>query len=937
MIHKPTSKTTTKVATTSTKDGDNSTIITLDNVVRNDTNKNEVCQITTTNELLQDGRSVKSKKVDTIRIDDKSKVLEVDTDRERTTGRPDGMDGQTEQGTSNTTGYERNEHALDIKRKEREVNDRTNDSKVVNDGMIQMDTDTYPEDNRAKMVQVERVSSTEGTGEEKATTVQAEDDEKRYNQDEDEIMVHDSDGEEIVDDLQSSEWDENEQLKRSNKGIQNGCVIARRQQLIKQPTSHAQLVSGSGITKTSGSILKTVHKTTKLPGTVTSKINVPSRVRFNPTPMIKVITKMETDKSTVIKERGVYMVDDMEKFTTPTKIEYNLSNKIGNFHIRDAVQELFKKMSNEDSAIRILTLDKSKVVWDINSTLEESDIFQDNFKMREQSYRKGNKKVTLYCLVESRFTINRLKYAPPVRDHIFANNIWIRPDLYSTHIVSCPGFLTLIHPKMTNKVDLTNELIQALQTVDINETEKVVQEWTTEKNQDNKTKDTVLPNFHLETNQRKWGDITTEVLSLHCSMEDAQYLKYLFAEASTQQKLTRGLFVPTGIHLMEGKEVLRDLLKEHQAYVSTLTSCQIGGIATQDMEATDKTSESIRKLLMKMDGVEAVEKMYHTDYSRQWLLIIEKEKIHKLVTQVQQNLPQLYNRRITKNPKLITYKLDTGITGYRLMETEGNNGKIGSYAEVLKRRFPTVEENTGTLSNTRIQVSRKDGSPTQKAVTEEMNKQVGATSGGHSTNIRHQRDGTAEQEKVLQRNERGQINDREEDNSGDETQPSNTDREDVTNNIQEKIQTLERGFNDRLVELEQSNKRLLENIDARIEKQVERALDKKADQISNTIAAMVTRRLMKAITGINTVHKQKQIQANNQVIENRITQESPLKTRNDDLDTMDVEEIEHNTDQEIYPRTDTTTIKPETTAKNQNTTQTDRPHDIIQDSVTGEK
>ncbi len=119
------------------------------------------------------------------------------------------------------------------------------------------------------------------------------------------------------------------------------------------------------------------------------------------------------------------MVEETEKFTTPTKIEFNLNNTIVQFNIREAVKELFLKFSKEDPTIRILTLDKSKVVWEVDSTLEENNTFQENSRMREQSYRKGNKKVTLYCLVESRLTINRLKYATPVKNHIFDNNIWI--------------------------------------------------------------------------------------------------------------------------------------------------------------------------------------------------------------------------------------------------------------------------------------------------------------------------------------------------------------------------------------------------------------------------------------------------------------------------------------------------------------------------------
>ncbi len=114
--------------------------------------------------------------------------------------------------------------------------------------------------------------------------------------------------------------------------------------------------------------------------------------------------------------------------------------------------------------------------------------------MKEQSYRKGNKKVILYCVVELIHPINRIKYSEPTKRYIFEQNIWLKPDFYATQIVSCPGLITLVHPKLTNKVELTDTLIRMLGEVPTDTEEDVVKEWKQHRGIDLKHK-----GFQLET------------------------------------------------------------------------------------------------------------------------------------------------------------------------------------------------------------------------------------------------------------------------------------------------------------------------------------------------------------------------------------------------------------------------------------------------------
>ena len=92
-----------------------------------------------------------------------------------------------------------------------------------------------------------------------------------------------------------------------------------------------------------------------------------------------------------------------------------------------------------------------------------------------------------------------------------------------------------------------------------------------------------VPMFHIENSVRKWGGVQVEVIKIVCQEDDTEYMKHLFSLASLQQKIEKGLFIPTGIQLMETKEVLTSLLVEHKEFTDTVTSYQIDRILYKDM------------------------------------------------------------------------------------------------------------------------------------------------------------------------------------------------------------------------------------------------------------------------------------------------------------------------------------------------------------------
>ena len=376
-------------------------------------------------------------------------------------------------------------------------------------------------------------------------------------------------------------------------------------------------------------------------------------------------------------------MEQKEMLTTPIKIEFNLPSTVAHFNVMEEVEALFVQMTNEDYSLRIWDTQKTVVLWETKELIVDDERFNETFQLREQRFRKGNKKMTLFCVVESMLSINRIKYSNPMKEYIFDKNIWIKPDYYSTQIVSCPGFLSLVHPKWTNKQEWVKDITKAIERIEIDVTEKVVQEWFEKNESDISKRPVKVPTFHIESTVRKWGKLHTEVLSILCSTDDANYLKYLMAEVGEKNLLPHGLFIPTGMHLMEGKGVLMDILLEHQKFLDAVTSIQIGGIAVGDMHNTSDDQESIKKVLLQAEGVISIEKLYHTENSGQWAIVIQRDCIDTFVKYIETNLLRIYKNRSTTTPKLITYKANTGEVTNRLVLTEKTVGRIGSYAEVL--------------------------------------------------------------------------------------------------------------------------------------------------------------------------------------------------------------------------------------------------------------
>ena len=112
------------------------------------------------------------------------------------------------------------------------------------------------------------------------------------------------------------------------------------------------------------------------------------------------------------------MTETQKKIITPAKLEFNFDKGREVGDLVEHTQQFFTLLTHEDITLKIVNAEQDRILYEIGSEVQEGEEFQENFKVRELTFRKGNKKVILYFTIESRIPVNRIKFANPVKQYL---------------------------------------------------------------------------------------------------------------------------------------------------------------------------------------------------------------------------------------------------------------------------------------------------------------------------------------------------------------------------------------------------------------------------------------------------------------------------------------------------------------------------------------
>lgn len=188
---------------------------------------------------------------------------------------------------------------------------------------------------------------------------------------------------------------------------------------------------------------------------------------------------------------------------------------------------------------------------------------------------------------------------------------------------------------------------------------------------------------------------------------------------------------------MEGKEVLTELLREHDNFIQQVTSTQIGGITPTDMYATGNEHEKTTySLLLQGQGVWAVEPTHMTEKQSNWLIVVYKASIQQFSDHIKSNLATIYKHRSGKISKVVCDGQSQASQGYKILLVDKLVSKVGTYAEVLKRRFHPA----GSQRNYQDSIKQRDVHNRTDTMTNDSNARD-VNKGNNNTNKQKQKNG----------------------------------------------------------------------------------------------------------------------------------------------------------------------------------------------------
>ncbi len=336
---------------------------------------------------------------------------------------------------------------------------------------------------------------------------------------------------------------------------------------------------------------------------------------------------------------------------------------------------LFKEMMKYDSTITVTnTSDENQIqlAHDVVPTSEEE--FKKYFTVTNDTRLVGTPPhVIVGCHMMSNRSVCDIKFDTTTTtkfiDWLKQEKIFIESDLLGITKMTTVGYLTKLHPKLTNCTHLKLLLLSILEDVTINPTHacKLDPSIKTQQTEAMSNGDflSIAPlEFEIYKTRITCGrdkdKISTDVLGIKCAQDKGRLLKEFFNQSSVSLDLdTRlGTFVPTGtVHLI-GTKAYAKLLREHNQFLHTVTTIPIGDFQHETL-----------KLPFSMDANTNIDQTDITEVImlQLWCLFIERSTTPNKVilittlgnisaarTWVDDTLPEVYHQHISNQLDVTT-------------------------------------------------------------------------------------------------------------------------------------------------------------------------------------------------------------------------------------------------------------------------------------------
>jgi hypothetical protein len=415
--------------------------------------------------------------------------------------------------------------------------------------------------------------------------------------------------------------------------------------------------------------------------------------------------------------RGEEMVDTVQRQITAVQIEFNLENNTTNFDVRAGLAKVLTEMKKVDNTAFVGAQHSTKL-WQNAAELPKGDEFQQSIPHRAIHPPRSNSRVMVYITLYSTERFNVIKHDAKMMAFLKQQKVWIKVDKFQTKQVANPGFLMHLHPNLVRMDVLWDDIVSDIKTLKPDNYNTTYAAWLSRQTMEITANEHPVPDFRLVSGKRAFGAgdgrVSTNVILIECAQEDALVIKLVFSRLYKSEEIQdkRGIFVPSGIHLMENPAIYRALLRKQNQYLSNITAVIIEGLKYESLACqvtvNNQTGTMGELFESAANVIESMEKTNLTEEKGKWILVCTKDKMQQVCEFIDGPIKDLYLTQIPAEMKYPEYETpERAISGSRIV-TVGND-----YASILKG-ICNLEETSGNKHSNTDKDMYKEAPPRPK-------------------------------------------------------------------------------------------------------------------------------------------------------------------------------------------------------------------------------
>jgi len=373
------------------------------------------------------------------------------------------------------------------------------------------------------------------------------------------------------------------------------------------------------------------------------------------------------------------------------------------FNPSTSMQLLFIKMLKYDSTLTVANeKDDQQIQLTTDAVLQKEEEFKKYFTVMSDPCPTGNKPhIIVGCKLMSNRSLRDIKFdmttSTKFIDWLKKEQIFLESDLLGISKTSTIGYLTKIHPRITNHMTLKNLLSDEIADIVLDPAFAVELDPSLKQQQVDAMSNGDMfvpapPPFELYPTTISCGrdrdKVETDVIGIKCAAGKGRLLKEFFLQIGTPMELdTRmGVFVPTGAIHMIGPADYTKLLCKNNAFLQSIVTVPIGDFQHETLEipfscdtTTDIDATDLYETIVSQPWCLSLER---TTTPNKVLLVTTKSQVNAARDWVDHTLPALYQTHVADKLDVTTLKQMTP----RRLDKPFLTAASLTYAEKLKLR-----------------------------------------------------------------------------------------------------------------------------------------------------------------------------------------------------------------------------------------------------------